>query len=374
MPYISADELTNPILKKIAAGDESVFVDAKDNEFNIDEVNCSHSWSSISLACNNGHISIVNRLLEMPSIVDNETVNNRALYLAAENGHLSIVNRLLEISKILAHATATGQHALCSAAKNGHLSIVNRLLEIPAIRSRATFMCNRPLHSAVQNGHLDIVNRFLAIPQILANAAFVSNYSFLSAAERGHVKVVHRLLEIPAIAENLSYNDNYALRMAAENGHTEIAYILANLQWPRGVVDMPAHLHNPCLSEIYQGAVIASGRKEFESMVKCWMLGNPASSTSNIHYPSHDSFLKDFVRIDKYNAPRAIMQYAECRDVIKEAQDENGADHGMNTLLYSSRLHKTFQAAYKKGQKESSGYGEGAMVVYSSNKLSRPDI
>jgi len=40
MPYISADELTNPILKKIAAGDESVFVDAKDNEFNIDEVNC----------------------------------------------------------------------------------------------------------------------------------------------------------------------------------------------------------------------------------------------------------------------------------------------------------------------------------------------
>ncbi|MBT4963248.1 MAG: hypothetical protein HOI53_05265 [Francisellaceae bacterium] len=34
MPYISAEEFTSPILKKIADGDESVFSDVSDNDFN----------------------------------------------------------------------------------------------------------------------------------------------------------------------------------------------------------------------------------------------------------------------------------------------------------------------------------------------------
>lgn len=39
----------------------------------------------------------------------------------------------------------------------------------------------------------------------------------------------------------------------------------------------------------------------------------------------------------------------------------------MNTLLYFSRLHIRFRAAYEHGQKESrelSGYGNRAMIVY----------
>ncbi|MBT4962631.1 MAG: hypothetical protein HOI53_01460 [Francisellaceae bacterium] len=53
----------------------------------------------------------------------------------------------------------------------------------------------------------------------------------------------------------------------------------------------------------------------------------------------------------------------------QKKKESHGADYGMNTLLYSSRLHKTFQTAYKNGQKEDrerSGYGEGAMTVYST--------
>ena len=59
MPFISAEELTNHILKKIASGDESVFLDAEDGGFNFQH----EGLSPLSLACNNGHINIVNRFL-----------------------------------------------------------------------------------------------------------------------------------------------------------------------------------------------------------------------------------------------------------------------------------------------------------------------
>jgi hypothetical protein len=67
------------------------------------------------------------------------------------------------------------------------------------------------------------------------------------------------------------------------------------------------------------------------------------------------------------NSYSCALEQSEAGCDVDEAENENRADYYMNTLLYSRRLHKTFQAAYEKGQKESrerSGYGEGAMVVY----------
>jgi len=164
------------------------------------------------------------------------------------------------------------------------------------------------------------------------------------------------------------------LRISAYYCNVEIAYTLAKIQWPRGVVDMPDDLHE-YLPVIYLGAVIASGMKEFEAMAKCWIKGAPVNNAADIHHPSRDTYSRDLVRIDKYNAPRIIMQYAGYRDVVNETEHENSIDYSMNTSLYSSSLHKTFQAAYEKGQKESqkenkekAGYGEGAMVVHKPAK------
>ena len=233
MPYISAEEFTSPILKKIANGDESVFSGVPGNDFNLTEMAAYREWSPLFLACNNGNIHIVNRLLE-----------------------------------------------------------------------------------------------------------------------------------IPAVATNAAADNNYALRWAAEGGYFEIAHTLAKLQWPRGKIDMPYDLHQ-CLPAIHQGAIIYSGRKESENLVKCWIRGNPTNNTSDIHYPSHNESSQEHVLIDINTAPRLIMQYAGCIDVAREAGNESRADHVMNSLLYSSRLHKTFQTAYENGQRESRerlGYGDGAMV------------
>jgi|SaaInlStandDraft_7_1057024.scaffolds.fasta_scaffold60603_2 ankyrin repeat protein len=404
MPCISADKFTSPILKKIANGDESVFSGVPGNDFNLTEMAAYREWSPLFLACNNGHIHIVNRLLEIPAVVDNVTdVDNRALCLAAENGHLNIVDRLLEIPQVQANATAIDSRALLASVENGHLNVVNRLLERLAFRWYHTYDNNYVLRTAVCNGHLDVVNRLLEVPEVVANAAALSNIVLRMSAYYGHLHVVNRLLEIPAVvanstalgneslcravengdihavnrfleipavAANTAARDNYALRSASENGYFEIAHTLAKLQWPRGKIDMPYDLHQ-CLPAIHQGAIIYSGRKESENLVKCWIRGNPTNNTSDIHYPSHNESSQEHVLIDINTAPRLIMQYAGCIDVAREAGNESRADHVMNSLLYSSRLHKTFQTAYENGQRESRerlGYGDGAVVVYNPGR------
>ena len=405
MPYISAEEFTSPILKKIADGDESIFRDVSENDFNLTEqVNYNYrQWSPLSLACNNGHNHLVKRLLEVPAIVDAAARNNNALLWAAEDGHLGVVNRLLEIPAVVANAIADYNHALGLAAENGHIHVVNRLLEVPAVADSAAACNNHALFRAAENGHIHVVNRLLEIPAVADNAAASNNKALrfavenghlhvvnilleipavvakttdynnsvlLCAVENGHLSIVNRLLEIPMVAGNGADCNDLALCLAEENDYFEISHILAKLQWPRGVIDMPDYLHH-CLPAIHQGALLASGKKEFEDMVKCWIRGNPANNTSDIHFPGHNESSQEHVLIDRYNAPRLILQYAGCIDVARESGNESRADHGMNSLLYSSRLHKTFQTAYENGQRESRerlGYGDGAVVVYNPGR------
>ncbi|MBT4964037.1 MAG: hypothetical protein HON32_07640 [Francisellaceae bacterium] len=79
----------------------------------------------------------------------------------------------------------------------------------------------------------------------------------------------------------------------------------------------------------------------------------------------------DKVKLRRHTHKR-IMQHPECRDITGRAKKEDQAEQYMNTLMYSSYLHKVFQTAYKKGQqknKEDNGYGEGAMVKYNPRRL-----
>ena len=55
--------------------------------------------SALRLACENGHLSIVNLLLQNDN-VDPSDLNNSAIKAALSNKHLEIVNRLLQDSRI----------------------------------------------------------------------------------------------------------------------------------------------------------------------------------------------------------------------------------------------------------------------------------
>ena len=51
------------------------------------------------------------------------------LHSAAQNGHLEVVNRLLEVSVDSKERSSNGYTPLDSAARNGHLEVINQLLE-----------------------------------------------------------------------------------------------------------------------------------------------------------------------------------------------------------------------------------------------------
>ncbi|MBT6207849.1 MAG: ankyrin repeat domain-containing protein [Francisellaceae bacterium] len=409
MTIISASEFTNPIMKRIANGDESVFLDSSyDPELaeNID----GKIWTQSSIARHNNHPNIssriftcdlicrdiedgkylnalrvaaeagflvlVDKILKIPQIFSNTSALEKsdALRHASQNGHINVVNKLLEISAIFSNAANNNNYALRYAAKNGHLDVVEKLLEIPMIFDNAIAFDNYSLIESARSGNLDIVNTLLEIPEVFANAATKNNAALILAAANGHLSVVNRLLEIPQVSDNVSNNDSWALQLSAQGGHSEIAYILAKLQWPKGKTEMPEHLYE-YLPEIYQGALIISGKKEFKQVIKCWVQGKPTQSTTQIHSPQKNKSSNNFVHIDQYNAPNFIMQYAGgCSSISNEIAKDIQLEQYLSSLLYSSYLHKTFQYAYKRGQKENkkhNGYNKGAMVEHSGIRKTR---
>jgi hypothetical protein len=63
--------------------------------------------------------------------VDPSTSNNYAIRWASYNGHIEVVNRLLEDSRV--DPSAENNEAIREASLNGYIEVVNRLLEDPRV-------------------------------------------------------------------------------------------------------------------------------------------------------------------------------------------------------------------------------------------------
>jgi ankyrin repeat protein len=200
------------------------------------EVTADQNYA-LCVAARNGHLALVERLLQIPTVVEQVTADdNGALRRAALGGHLTVVERLLEIPAVVEQAAAKNNDALRWAAFYGQLAVVERLLQIPAVVEQATADDNRALGCAAENGHLVVVERLLQIPAVVEQAAADNNCALCAAAENGHLAVVERLLQIPAVEEQATADDNYALREAALNGHLAVRDRLLEIPSVRAAV------------------------------------------------------------------------------------------------------------------------------------------
>lgn len=139
-------------------------------------------------ACLWGDLSEVNRLLaegEDPTVKENEAIRN-----AATEGHLEVVNRLLELPGV--DATAKENEAIRKAATFGHLGVVNRLLEVPGVD--ATAKDNNAICLAIVAGRWDVVYRLLEVPEIKENTRIL-NFLMYAATRMGHLKIVEKITE-----------------------------------------------------------------------------------------------------------------------------------------------------------------------------------
>ncbi len=223
---------------------------------------------ALCLAASNGHLAVVNRLLEFPAVIESVTAfNNSALRGAAEKGRLAVVDRLLEFPAVVENITAFDNYALCCAASNGHLAVVNRLLEFPAVVQNITGFANYALRRAAEHGHLAVVNRLLEFPAVVENITAMESYALRFAVGSGHLAVVNRLLEFQDVIENISAIDNYALRFSARYGY--LAVVNRLLEFPVVVANITA-LDNHALRGAALGGHLAVVNRllEFPTVVE----------------------------------------------------------------------------------------------------------
>ena len=193
--------------------------------------------SSLSIACQDGHLEIVSLLLQRGALVNNPDPDANPhfapLRLAFQNGHAEIVALLVQhggdLESEIEHALS---FTLFDACSQGYSGIVKLLLERGNKPEESVKNGVSPLRRAASLGHADVV-------QVLVDSGvdineFECPYGFVrhgrtplmeASHEGGHLDVVRVLVQGGA-----SLNDNLtgatALYYASSFGHTEIVRTL----------------------------------------------------------------------------------------------------------------------------------------------------
>jgi ankyrin repeat protein len=194
---------------------------------------------AINLAISNADSDLLERILNIPNVVDEDT-----LCWAAERGFKNLTNDLLKFPIIADNIGKFGKAAISSAAQNGHIGIIERFLEFSEVRDNIDTWPDSALRSVTKRYSRILEARHIHFVYDLLNSGIIDNTAlteqdFSDAAKLGDLDIVNTLLEFPNIVEEISVNDNNALRLAVKEGHTAVvSRLLAQL--PSGQFEFPA--------------------------------------------------------------------------------------------------------------------------------------
>jgi mannitol/fructose-specific phosphotransferase system IIA component (Ntr-type) len=217
------------------------------------------SFSFFRWAAENGHLDVLNKLLELTP--DPETrkrmihaEGDYAFRKAARGGHLDVLNRLVELTpdpetrKRMIHARYHYIETFRYAARDGRLNVLNRLVELitdPDTREEMIHSwSDETFRLVAQSGRLNVLNRLLELTtdpdtrerMIHANNDFVFQYAAIS----GRLNILNMLLELttdPEARERMIHAGNdFAFRYAAQNGHIKIVLTLIKYLKPQEII------------------------------------------------------------------------------------------------------------------------------------------
>ncbi|KAJ4232279.1 hypothetical protein NW759_002667 [Fusarium solani] len=147
---------------------------------------------------------VVRRLLADARIDPNsrDKEGNTPLYYAAENGHVSLVEAILEHPRTdLGFGDKSA--GLAVAASKGHTDVVKTFLKKGRFDVNAVHLGSTPLSLAAEGGHMGMVDLLLSQPGIEAHKRDVEGRTPLAmAAWRGHTAIVERLLAVEGVDPN----------------------------------------------------------------------------------------------------------------------------------------------------------------------------
>ncbi|PHT34444.1 Ankyrin repeat-containing protein [Capsicum baccatum] len=159
-----------------------------------------------------------------------DVVNTTALHTAANQGHIEMVNYLLEQQSSLATiAKSNGKTSLHSSARNGHLQVLKALLtQEPGIATRMDNKGQTALHMAVKGQNLEIVEELTkADPSLVNMVDNKGNTPLHIAARKGRAEIVKLLLaQNERDAEVINKSHETALDTAEKMSQGETVAIL----------------------------------------------------------------------------------------------------------------------------------------------------
>lgn len=225
----------------------------------------SVGWTPLLIACNRGHMDLVNTLLANHArvdVFDNE--GRSALHLAAEHGYLQVCDALITNKAFINSKSRVGRTALHLAAMNGYTELVkflirdhNAVVDILTLRKQTPLhlaaasgqmnVCKlllelganidatddvgqKPIHVAAQNNYSEVAKLFLQQhPNLVMATSKDGNTCAHIAAMQGSVKVIEELMKFDrngVISTRNKLTDSTPLQLAAEGGHADVVKVL----------------------------------------------------------------------------------------------------------------------------------------------------
>lgn len=200
-----------------------------------EELSKADSWgyTPLAWACDNGDVSLVDRLLKagidvnMVSVADSPS----ALWAAAVCGNTEIVQYLIERGAEVNWQSEGRGTPLYIAASNSHLETVRLLLQHGADVNLKGNVHIRPLNIAAYTGSLDIAQLLLEQgADIDPDDDYRYGSALGAAARKGYVDIVRLLLQKGWDANRKIQTYNSPLVAAATYGHAEVVEILLEHQ------------------------------------------------------------------------------------------------------------------------------------------------
>ena len=203
---------------------------------NIDLAN-SQGCTALDIACDNGHLEIVEILLRAGADVNQLGKDWRPLRIASSAGHLEIVNALLAAGAKVDEEDETRLTPLIAAVLAGHLEVTQILLRAKANVNKAT-QAWTPLLAAVTKNTDEIVKILLEnhadvnMP-IRGKTPLIAACSFIPQPEKPentarNLAIVQALLAKGADANQANYGINGCtpLQCVAQFGNSQLVPIL----------------------------------------------------------------------------------------------------------------------------------------------------
>ncbi|CAM9856850.1 unnamed protein product [Chrysoparadoxa australica] len=220
-----ATQLGQELLNAADNGNQKGVKDLLDKDANIIEAKDEKGWRALMFAARNGHIKVIDVLLEKgadrcAANMDNDT----ALIIAARHGHKEVIDALLKKRININAPNNVGWTALIMAAAHGHKECVLALLGGGAYIEYNNNRCGTALMLAAFYGRKEVVLALLEwkkkadIVNIEA-ATKIGNTALMYAARNGHKEVIDALLGRGAKKNTENMDNDTALPKAAQNGH-----------------------------------------------------------------------------------------------------------------------------------------------------------